>query len=357
MPPLLQFILQRLFFAVFSFLIITAVLFGGVMLTPAEERAALYLPKSLPQRMTEAQYANLIQVAIEQHDLDAPYPVQYLSWLGKLASGAWGYSPTLREDVLGSMLRRTPATLELTLYSLLLFMPFGVLFGVIAAAAVHRRPDIYLQFAAFIATALPPFILALFLLSIFYAGLQWFPPERVGLAINFVVQDETFHQYTGLLTVDGLLNQRLDVTLDALRHLVLPVLTLSLYHWATLQRVTRAAMLDELGKDYLLAARARGVPTRRVIWRHALRNALSPTLTSSLLSAASLMTGVFVVEIIFNFHGVSEVITQGMRVAPDASAALGFAIYSIVAVLGLMFVLDVLQAVFDPRYREGMLIS
>jgi ABC-type dipeptide/oligopeptide/nickel transport system permease component len=74
-----------------------------------------------------------------------------------------------------------------------------------------------------------------------------------------------------------------------------------------------------------------------------------------LLSAASLLTGVFVVEIIYNFHGVSAVVTEGLRVAPDAAAALGFAVYSIVAVLGLMFALDVLQAVFDPRYREGML--
>jgi peptide/nickel transport system permease protein len=355
MPPMLRFILQRLFFSVFSFLIITAVLFGGVLLTPAKERAALYLPRALPQRMTEAQYQNLIRVAIEKHDLDAPYPVQYVTWLGNLVRGAWGYSPALREDVLETLLRRTPATLELTLYSLLLFMPFGVISGVLAARSAHRGTDVVLQLSAFVATALPPFIMALFLLSIFYAGLQWFPPERMSLSMSFVVGDEAFRQVTGLLTVDGLLNGRPDVTLDAFRHLVLPVLTLSLYHWATLQRVTRAALMDELGKDYLLAARARGIPPARVIWRHAVRNVVSPVLTSSLLSAASLLTGVFVVEIIFNFHGVSAVVTEGLRIAPDAAAALGFAVYSIVAVLGLMFALDVLQAVFDPRYREGML--
>ena len=355
MPPMLRFILQRFLFSVFSFLMITAILFGGVLLTPAKERAALYLPKVLPQRMTEAQYENLIRVAIEKHDLDAPYPVQYVTWLGNLFRGAWGYSPALREDVLESMLRRTPATLELTLYSLMLFMPIGLISGVLAARSAHRGADMVLQLGAFIATALPPFIMALFLLSVFYAGLQWFPPERLSLSMSFVVGDEAFRQYTGLLTGDGLLNGRPDVTLDAFRHLVLPVMTLSLYHWATLQRVTRAALMDELGKDYLLAARARGIPPARVIWRHAVRNVVSPALTSSLLSAASLMTGVFVVEIIFNFHGVSAVVTEGLRIAPDAPAALGFAVYSIIAVLALMFALDVLQALFDPRYREGVL--
>jgi len=177
----------------------------------------------------------------------------------------------------------------------------------------------------------------------------------VGMAISFAIQEDNFHQFTGLLTIDGLLNGQLNVTLDALRHLVLPVLTLSLFHWATLQRITRAAMLDEFNKDYLLAARARGISHRRVIWHHALRNVFSPVLTSSMLSAASLLTGVYVVEIIYNFQGVSGVITRGVGSIPDAPAAVGFAVYSILAVLCVMFVLDVIQAWLDPRYREGIL--
>lgn len=353
MPPLLRFMLHRLFFAITSFLVITALLYAGIMLTPPETRAILYLPKG--GRMTEEQIQRMIARIIKQKGLDKPYPVQYFSWLGSLLQGTWGYSPTLQEDVLATLLRRTPATVELALYSVLLFMPLGVIFGVLAAVNAHRGRDHVIQVGAFIATATPTFILGLFLISVFYAGLRWFPPGRVGLAIGTVINEDTFRQYTGLLTVDGLLNGRLDVTLDALRHLALPVFTLSLYHWATLQRIARAAMLDEFSKDYLVAVRARGIPRRREVWRHALRNVLSPVLTSSMLSAASLLTGVFVVEIIYNFPGVSAVITSAVALIPDAPAAVGFAVYSILAVLFIMLVLDVLQAWLDPRYREGIL--
>jgi peptide/nickel transport system permease protein len=355
MPPLLKFILRRLFFMLISFLVITAVLYAGIMLIPPETRAELYMPKNFSPRMTEEMIQNMIDRIIEHNQLNAPYPVQYITWLGSMLQGTWGYSPTLQEDVLTSLLRRTPATLELTLYSFLVFMPLGILSGVGAARNAHQRKDSILQVSAFIATAIPVFILALFLISIFYAGLRWFPTGRAGLAMGIITNDDSFRLYTGLLTIDGLLNGHPEVTLDALRHLVLPVLTLSLYHWATVQRITRAAMLDEFGKEYLLAVRARGIPNNRVVWRHALRNALSPVLTSSMLSAAALLTGVFVVEIIYNFPGVSYVLTRGMGTIPDAPAAVGFAVYSILVVLILMFILDVIQAWLDPRYREGLL--
>lgn len=355
MPPLLKFILRRLFFVVVSFLVITAILYAGIMLTPAEERAMLYMPKNLPSRLTEQQVQKLIDMAIKRHNLNAPYPVQYFSWLSSLLQGTWGYSPTLQEDVLTSLLRRTPATMELTLYSLLAFVPAGIIIGAVAAGNAQKRQDVLIQIIAFIATALPTFILALFLISIFYAGLKWFPPGRLETAISFSIREESFHSFTGLLTLDGLLNGRLDVTLDALRHLVLPIFTLSLFHWATLQRITRAAMLDEFSKEYMLAVKAKGISHRRVVWHHALRNIFSPVLTSSMLSAASLLTGVYVVEIIYNFPGISGIITRGVGTIPDAPAAVGFAVYSILVVLFIMFILDVIQAWLDPRYREGIL--
>ncbi len=353
MPPLIKFILRRLFFIITSFIVITAFIYAGVMLTPPESRAELYLPPNLPSRMTEEQYQNYINKIIEKYGLNDPYPVQYIRWMGSVLRGTWGYSPTLHEDVLTSMLRRTPATVELTLYSLLVFIPLGVVTGALAAERVHKSRDFVLQLGAFLATAVPPFILALFLISIFYAGLHWFPTGRITTAVSFAIRESSYHQYTGSL--DGLLNGRLDITADALRHLVLPVFTLSLFHWATLQRITRASMLDEMGKEYLLAVRARGMSQRRTVWKHALRNVFSPVLTSTILSAASLLTGVFVVEIIYNFQGVSWVITRGVSTIPDAPAAVGFALYCILAVLSLMFILDVIQAWLDPRYREGIL--
>ncbi len=173
------------------------------------------------------------------------------------------------------------------------------------------------------------------------------------MATYLLVRSADFRQITGLLTIDGLLNGRLDVTLDALRHLVMPVFTLTLVHWAPLARITRTAIIDVKHQDYVVAARARGVPEKRITWRHMLPNAIAPALSSSVLSSASLVTGVFVVEIIYNFHGISEIATKSMQFIPDAAAALGFTIYSVVIVLLLMNILDVIQALLDPRVMHG----
>jgi len=278
--------------------------------------------------------------------------VQYTRWLGHLLRGDWGFSPNLNADVLPALLRRTPATLELTLYSLLWILPLGIISGTLAGWKHDRAPDNAFRLLAFAVTAIPPFVLALVLLAIFYAGLQWFPPGRIGMTERFIFESPDFHAYTGFLTVDSWLNGRYDLALSAFQHLVLPSVTLGLVHWATLGRITRAAVIEELNKDYVMAAHGRGLRSSTVMWRHVMRNAMLPALNSSALSSASLVVGVFVIEIIFDFPGVSELIRAGMTIIPDAPAALGFAIYSVLLVLPLMLCLDLLQAVADPRIRE-----
>lgn len=357
MPPLLQFIIRRFLVVPISLVIITMVLYGGVMLTPPEARARLYMPDNIPQRLTEEQVKKIEEGIIKRYHLREPYPVQYLFWARSLFDGTWGYSPSLNENVLPSLLRRTPATLELAFYSLILLIPIGLINGM---AAGWRKSSVYdrgLRLAAFLGTSIPPFIMAIVLLSIFYINLRWFSPNRIDLGIIFEISDGTFVTYTGMLTIDSILNGRMDVLESAFRHLAMPVFTLSLYHWATLARVTRVTALGEKGKEYVTAARARGLIERRIVWKHAFKNILAPSLTSIALSAASIVTGVFVAEIIYDIDGVSGVIVRAMRGTPDAPAALGFSIYSVIMILLLMFILDVLQAVFDPRVREGALKS
>ena len=352
MPPLLRYLIRRLVSIPLTLLIVTAVLYGVVMMTPAETRATLYMPRNTGPRMTEEQYQAMLERMIEKYHLNDPYPVQYYYWLGNLLQGNWGYSPTLQQDVLTGILQRTPATYELTLYSILVFIPLGLVSGVISASRQHGLSDRSFRLAAFVATSLPPFILAMILIATFYINLHWFGLGRTSTAFGQVVSSEGFKTYTGLLTLDGLLNKRPDISLDALRHLVMPVFTLAIAHWATLGRVTRATMIEELQKDYVIAARAHGIPGKKIIWRHTLRNAFTPALTSSLLSAAALLTGVYVVEIIFNINGISALAVGSMAFVPDAPAAMGFAIYSVLAVLVLMAVLDLIQALLDPRLRE-----
>jgi peptide/nickel transport system permease protein len=352
---LLQFLLRRLLTIPVTLFVITALLYAVVMLADPRERATLYLPPRTSPRLTAEALERIMQRIIREQGFDDPYPQQYARWAGRLLRGDWGYSPVLNGDVLEALVRRTGVTAELTLYSVLLLIPLGLVSGVVAGWREGGRADSWLRLLAFAATAIPPFVLGLTLLSIFYVGLGWFPPGRTGIIELSLRTVTTFRPITGLLTVDGLLNGRLDVTVDALRHLVLPVFTLSLVHWATLTRVTRATIIEEKYREYIIAAHARGLRPRAVIWRHAFRNALGPALTSSALSAASLITGVFIIEAVFNFKGLSELITTGFRGTPDTPMAMGFAVYSVLLVLPVMLVLDLLRAVVDPRVREGVL--
>jgi peptide/nickel transport system permease protein len=352
MPPFLQFIIRRLFYALISLVLITMVLYAGVMLTPPEARARLYLPPGKGgERATEA----FIQTLIEQYHLDEPYLVQYAYWARGLVTGSWGYSPTLRAEVLPALIHRTPATLELAVYSLLLLIPLGLANGLLAGWRPGGFWDGGFRSLAFLGTSMPPFILSMILLAYFYIKLGWLAPGRMDVSTELQFARTGFVEYTGALTLDSLLNGRFDVFLTALRHLVMPVLTLSIYHWATLGRITRAAIINERGKEYIVAARARGVREPRLIWHHAFRAILAPSLTTIILSAASVVTGIFVVEIIYGLTGVSQVIVISMSSFPDAPAALGFAVYSVLMVLGLMFILDVVQAALDPRVREEVL--
>ena len=352
MPSSLQYILRRLMAIPITLVLLTAVMYGVLMLAPVEARAQLYMPRGSSNN-PELKPEVVLQRVIEEHGLNDPYPLQYIRWLGLLVRGDWGWSPGLRTDVFEALLVRTPVTAELTLYSILFLVPLGMISGVIAGWRYDRAPDLSFRLAAFIATSVPPFILGLVLLGIFYAGLKWFPSGRLSLSESLVVASENFHNYTGLLTVDGLLNGRFDITLSALRHLVLPVITLSLAHWATLGRVTRATIIEEMKKDYVITAHGKGLPEQSVVWRHIGRNAMVPALNSTALSAAALIMGVFVVEVVFNLPGVSELIANAVGNQPDVPIAMGFAVYCVLLVLPLMLILDILQGITDPRIREN----
>ncbi len=238
---------------------------------------------------------------------------------------------------------------------MLLFIPLGIVSGLRAGWRQGGRQDRRFRTTAYIATSLPPFITGLFLLGTFYTVLDSFPPGRLGIAISQEVLSPDFHRFTGLMTIDSLLNRRPEIFFDSVRHLVLPVVTLSLMHWATLGRIVRTTIINERHKEYLKAARARGIPERRLLWRHAFRNVLAPALSSSALAAASLLTSVFMVEVIFDLKGVADLIVHGTRAGLDMPVAMAFAVYSVFLVLVIMFVLDILRAILDPRSREMMI--
>lgn len=349
---MLSFLIRKLFSIIAVLLFVTAVLYALVMVTPAETRATLYMGSSKNSRMTEEQYENALRTIVENYGLNDPFLLQYGRWLGQLVRGNLGFSPTAHTFVVDALITRVPATAELIIYSLIVFIPLGIFSGMIAASRQGGGIDWLTRLGAYIAAALPPFILALVLLSVFWVGLSWFSIGRLEIGNGLVVRSDEFRLYTGLITIDGFLNGRADISLDALRHLVLPVITVSLVYWATITRVTRAAAIEEMDKEYITAARGRGLPEKSIIWRHALPNVFIPVLNASALSVASLVTSLFVIEYVFLLNGVSSMIVTAFSEVPDISLALGFVIFSVALVLIVMTILDILQALLDPLVRE-----
>jgi peptide/nickel transport system permease protein len=188
------------------------------------------------------------------------------------------------------------------------------------------------------------------LLLVFYAKTGWFPPGRLSDWATLEVMSEGFTRYTQLNTVDALLNLRVDIFLDALKHMVLPVITLCYIQWAMLLRLTRSAMLESLRQDYMYTARAKGLPEKVVINLHARRNALIPVVTVGGLTVVGLISGVVITETIFNYPGLGSAAAQAAA-SLDVLTVLGIVLLSAGMLILANLSVDVMYALLDPRVR------
>jgi ABC-type dipeptide/oligopeptide/nickel transport system permease component len=345
----LIYILRRLLVLPLIMFLVTMILFLLILQIPVEQRAQVYLASGNPNATPE-QLAHKLQVTIERYGLDKPWPVQYMRWIENVIKGDWGYSPSWRQPVLEGLLRRTPATIELTLFAMIPAFILAVVLGSVAARHRNRVPDHVVRAAAFVGWAFPPFILALILINVFYAWTGWFPPERLSIWASLAVKSEDFHTYTGFLTVDALLNSNLPILWDAIRHMVLPGISLALVEWALLMRVMRSSLLDVLNQDYITTARAKGVHERQVLSYHARRNAILPVISAGSVVTSMLITWVVVIEVVFGYNGVGRGAFEAIANL-EIQVAVGFAILSCMAVVLASLIADVLYAVVDPRIR------
>ena len=346
---MLKYVVRRLLVLPVVLFVVTLVLFVLFLQVPPSERVRVYLPSVRP-RMTAEETEKLIQATIERYGLNEPLSVQYREWATSLLEGDWGYSPTWREPVLEGLLRRVPATLELVLFALVPAILLAVVLGRVAARRRGAVPDHLVRSAAFLGWAFPPFILALVLLNVAYARTGWFPPERMSIWAGPIVNGDGFRAYTGMLTVDALLNGQPRIFWDAIRHLVLPATCLALAEWALLTRVMRASLLDVQRHDYITTARAKGLSETQVVKRHAMRNALLPVISTAGVTPPLLITGVAVVEVVFNFNGVGRWAVQGF-LNTEIPVTVGFALASCIVTVLSSLLADLLYAVVDPRVR------
>jgi peptide/nickel transport system permease protein len=352
---MLTYIIRRLILVPLLLFGVTILIFGMLQFLGPDERVALYIrgdPKSEQQ----------VNAFIKKYCLDCPIHIQYYNWLvGKVDSvsgereggilfGDFGWSKTGSQPVAQLIARRFPNTLDLTIWAVAPVILVGIWMGV--QAAVHHNGFIDQAGRVFsiVGTSFPSFVFGLLMLMIFYANLQWFPPGRLTDEFNQVVNSNQFSHYTTLLTFDALLNGRFDIFLDALRHMFLPILTLSYISWATFLRVTRGSMLETLRQEYVTTARAKGLPEHDVIYKHARPNAMLPLVTLAGFSVVGLMGGVIITETVFDYPGIGSAAAQASAQL-DVITVLGFALFNGLILIVANLVVDILYAVVDPRVR------
>jgi len=343
---MLSYIIRRLLLLPVVMLGVTLLIFAMVQMLGPYKRLALYVDENVLSHMRGDDWDEMVEL----YGLNRPMLVQYWDWLAGVFQGTLGYSRTAQMPVLRALGKYLPATAELALLSIIPVVVLAIRLGVYSAVHQNQLGDQVTRVVAITGWSIPTFVMGLTLLLIFYGMLGIFPPGRMSVWTIPLMRGGDFVHYTGMNTIDGLLNGNWRITLDALSHLVLPVITLAYISWALILRVMRSSMLETLRQDYITTARAKGVKERVVIKKHAKRNAMIPVVTLAGMTVAGLLGGVVITETIFNYPGLGR-FAANAATQLDVSAVLGFAMFNAVLMVGANLVVDVLYALIDPRIR------
>jgi peptide/nickel transport system permease protein len=257
--------------------------------------------------------------------LDQPVPVQYLRWMGGALRGDFGNSMVSSDPVLGMIVARLPATTWLMGSAFLMALVAGLAMGIAAALQRARATDYVATFLAFIGISLPVFWAGLMAQLLFGAMLGWFP-------------------------ISGIPGEGEGGLLGWMRHLVLPVTVLSLLYMASWSRYMRSSLIEALSADFVRTARSKGLPPRRVVLHHALRNALVPVVTVVALQIPTLFTGAIITETIFSWPGMGDLFWDGINKG-DYPRLMAILMISSTLIVFFNLIADVLYAVLDPRIR------
>ncbi len=338
--PLYQYILRRLVLTIPLLIGITLIAFLISHAVPADPVTANLGQKAMSD-------PEIVAAFEAEWGLDKSLPQQYVTYIANLMQGDLGRSIKSRRPVVEDLRSFLPATIELATTAIIFGVTLGMILGLLSALWRNSWLDHTARIVSLIGVSIPVFWLALLALFIFYSRLGWAAgPGRldVGLAPPPHV--------TGLFTVDALLAGDWVVFRNAASHLVLPAIVLGSYTTGLITRVTRSAMLEVLGQDYMRTARAKGLPTRTALIRHALRNAMIPVITVIGFSYGNLLAGTVLIESIFAWPGIGQY-------AYRASTSLDFpAIMGVSMLIALIFIItnlivDVLYFVLDPRLRAA----
>ncbi len=320
MSPLIFFIIRRLIQYVPMILVVIIVTFLLVRLAPGDPTYIL---------VGEVGDESFVKAMRERLGLDRPLYDQFVIYISNVFRGDLGYSYLRSEPVAKLIVERIPATLLLVLTAMFISALVGIIVGTIAAA---RRgvADLTLSTLSIIGISIPYFWLGQIILIVFAVWLGIFP-------------------LGGMVSV-GYEYQGLEYFLDVLYHLTLPAMTLAIFNIAFTTKITRGSVLEALTQDYIVTARAKGIPESRVVFRHALRNALIPVVTYTGFNTGVLLVGAILTETVFAWPGMGSLLYDSIRLR-DYPVVLGIFIYGSIIVILANLIVDVLYGIIDPRIR------
>jgi len=333
---MLTFIGKRLFQSLFVLFGLSLLIFFIARVMPGDPARA-----ALGHLATEEQ----VERVREEMHLNDPFPVQYYHWLRNLVRGDLGKSSYTRRPVTMDLIQYIPATFELILFATLISAIVGQVTGVLAGYFRNSWFDGASRLVSYLGIATPSFVVAIFLLFIFSQVLKLAP--GVG-RLPIMMTPPT--RITGFMTLDSLLAGRLDLALTALKHMILPAISLAVIHIAQEGRITRTSIVENMQKDYITVHKVHGIRTSRLVFKYLLKPSIIPTVTVMGLDFAFLMSNAFLVEMVYMWPGFSRYAVTAM-LNKDLNA-----IVAVVLVIGLTFAMvnllvDIITLFLDPTIR------
>ena len=330
-------------FLVRRLLLLIPVVIGVTFITFFISRVAVPNPARAWAGLKASQ--ETVEALARRYHLNEPFYLQYFYYLVDFFRGDWGLSPITGQPVFVEIMRYFPASLELALVSIFLAVVIGIPLGAIAAAKQDKAVDHVVRLLSLGTYSTPPFLLALVFQLIFFYYLGLLPS---GGRLSPLIDNPP--RMTGLILLDSLITGRFDVFVSALRHIILPALTLALMVFGMITRLVRSSMLESLRMDYIRTARSKGLSERTVIFKHALRNSLTSVVTMTALIFAWMLSGAVVVEYIFNWPGIGRYAVHA-ALSLDLPSTMGIAVLYALTVTIVNLIADLFYAVLDPRVK------
>ena len=337
MNNILKYIITRILLTIPMLFILLSIVFVVLRVMPGDPVSAM-LGGHAPERVIEEKR--------EELGLNRPIIVQYFDYLGDLVRFDLGESMIFKQKVSQPIKEKFPATLELTIFGMLFTMLIGIPLGSLAARKRRTPGDYGIRLYGNIVYCIPVFWMGLMLQLVFGVWLQWLPIAGRTSPRIFI----SLFEKTGFYIVDTLLIRNYAAFGDVMLHLLLPAITLGIVLSGVFVRLTRANMLDTLKSDYVLAARARGIPERRVVQKHALKNAFIPILTMLGLQFAVLLANAILTETTFSWPGIGRLLVDRIYQRDYPTIQGVIVVYALIVSL-ISLAVDIIYALIDPRVR------